>query len=197
MLSLQTNHGKHHRGSSLQAPPNRCALAHPQPANLAKVMCRYMMVFVSNELILMSGYICPQQLEALTKNMNDLGAIVNKVNAKLNHMKSVNDDVKDVRGRVQNIREQTDQIKARIRGVTDNVNKLSRELERSKKNIKKLNTKVGGLHQQLTHSEGEAWAYCQHKDARFSSIAGKLDALMDHYGVCQGPRYVCKWYWIR
>ena len=96
MLSLQTNHGKRRCGRLLQAPPDRRALAHPQPSNLAKVMCRYMMVFVSNELILMSGYICPQQLEALAKNVNDLGAIVNKVNAKLNHMKSVNNDVKDV-----------------------------------------------------------------------------------------------------
>ena len=145
----------------------------------------------------MSGNICPQQLEALTKNVNDLGAIVNKVNAKLNCMKSINDDVKDVWGRVQNIREQTDHIKAWIRGVTDNVNKLLRELKRSKKNIKKLNTKVGGLRQQLTHSEGEARAHRQHKDARFSSIAGKLDALIDQYSVHQGPRYVCKWYWIR
>ncbi|KAM5539823.1 hypothetical protein V8D89_006636 [Ganoderma adspersum] len=122
----------------------------------------------------MSGYICSQQLEALAKNVNDLDAIVNKVNTKLNHIKSVNDDIKD--------------IKARIHGITDNVNKLSRELERSKKNIKKLNTEVSGLHQQLTHSEGEARAYRQHEDARFSSIAGKLDALMDHYGVRQGPR---------
>ena len=145
----------------------------------------------------MSGYICPQQLEALAKNVNDLGAIVNKVNAKLNHMKSINNDVKDVWGRVQNIREQTDQIKAQICGITDNINKLLRELKCSKKNIKKLNTEVGSLRQQLTHSEGKARAYCQHKDARFSSIVGKLDALMDQYSVHQGPRYICKWYWIR